>query len=921
MAIPRRRIVGIDLGTTNTVVAWAEPHARSRIELFPIPQWVTRRETQARSMLPSLLYAPLAAEVPADPWNDSPWVIGELARMRGQEVPGRLVSSAKSWLCHAAVDRMADILPWGGQPDADVPRVSPLEASARILLHVRTAWDQAYPQYPLADQQVVLTVPASFDQGARELTIAAAHRAGLTVRLLEEPQAAFYSYMHDEGLEPLRAVVGKRGEALILVCDIGGGTTDLTLIRAFEQANGALDISRVAVGRHLLLGGDNMDLALAHACEQRMTANGSRLDPARFGQLVLACKEAKEKLLGDAPPEDVPVTVLATGAALVGSTLSTRLGRIEAESLVLDGFFPEAPREARPARARSALVAFGLPYEPDPAITRHVAAFFARYAQVPGPDALLLNGGLFRAQGVSRRLTQVMTSWGGPPPALLPHTDPDLAVARGAVAYGLALAGHGLLIGGGAPHGYYVGLREAGSRTIRRALCVVPRGAQEGERYVASSTPLALRVGGPVRFELFASDAPVARVPGQVVGLDEDQFERLPPVAMTFDVPGAQPDQEVPVALEGELSAIGTLELACVEQNVAPPAKPRRFRLAFELREAVTEEPSEPEPGAGRVRTAGPGASRMQEAAAAIDRVFGKGRKDVKSREVKDLLRELERLLGERGTWRGELARELFDLIGPQYRARRRSPDHERMYWMLAGYCLRPGYGHPLDPQRVAMMEPLFVEGLAFPQETRNWQHFWIAWRRIAGGLSQDAQNTIRSVVDPFLAPPEHKLKKPKGFRPQAMGEMLEMASSLEKLPVERRTALGTWILERTWTDRDPRLWAAIGRLGARVPAYASVHHVIPARTAERWLEQLLREKWADLPSAPHAAAQLARRTGDRARDVSAQLRDQVVQRLQQAGAKPEWVQAVQEVVAMADAERAEFFGEELPLGLRLVED
>jgi molecular chaperone DnaK (HSP70) len=905
-----RLIVGIDLGTTHTVVAWA-PHPRSSqgrvaAEVFAVPQLVASAEVAPRPLLPSFLYAPPAGEAVDPAWRDGAWVIGAHARSRGQEMPGRLVSSAKSWLCHAAVDRTAAILPWGADVPEEVPRLSPVEASARLLRHVQATWDAAHPEAPLSRQQLILTVPASFDQAARELTLRAAADANLTVRLLEEPQAAFYDLLTRLGTDGLAALVDATGEATVLVCDVGGGTTDLTLIRVSRRDEG-LEVTRVAVGRHLLLGGDNMDLALAHACEGRLVAAPQTLDPRQFTQLTLACHVAKERLLGEAPPDDLPVSVAGRGATLFGNARSTRLTREETERIVLDGFFPPASRAERPRRSRTGLVAFGLPYEQDPAITRHVASFFARHQpQGEGPSALLLNGGVFRAAKVAARLVEVVQSWGTTPVQVLPAANPDLAVARGAVAYGMALAGDGLTIGGGAPHGYYVGLdAESG----RRALCVVPRGAKEGERHLATRHPLALRVGHAVRFDLFATDDATVDPPGAVVALDEERFMPLPPVTTTFD---DEAGGEVRVHLEGELSAIGTLDLACVED-----AGERRFRLAFDLRSPTESLRSRPS------QRPGPkiGGSRLGEARELIERTFGKGRKDVKPREVKDLVRNLERVLGERADWNTELARSLFDCLAQQHRSRRRSPDHERVFWMLTGFCLRPGFGHPEDGRRIKAMAPLFREGLTFTGEARGWQQFFIAWRRMAGGIAEPLQIQIRDRLDPFLAPEEAKLKKPKGFRPMGPDELLELASWLERVPIPRRVELGRWLLERTWTSRDPRLWAALGRVGARTPAYASVHHVVPPNVVERWLDHLLREKWKEVTSAARTAAQLARVTGDRSRDVSAEVRAAVERELVKVEAPSEWARGVREFVPVEETERALLFGEDLPVGLRLLDD
>jgi molecular chaperone DnaK (HSP70) len=921
-----RLAVGIDLGTTHTVVAWAPRDGSAAPRIFPIPQLVTAGEIAARPLLPSFLYAPLPEEIAADPWGDAPWILGELARRRGGEVPGRLVASSKSWLCHRGIDPTAAILPWGAsEEDTSLPRVAPVDAAARLLAHVAHAWNQAFPAHPLAEQDVVLTVPASFDEVARELTLSAAARAALPVRLLEEPQAAFYDFMDRAGSKGIEALLDEGcGDALVLVCDVGGGTTDLSLIRVARAPGGAarpFAITRVAVGRHLLLGGDNMDLALAHACEGRIVAAKTKLDAARFGQLVLACRAAKETLLGDDAPDDVPVTVLGKSASLLGGSLTTRLTRDEAERLVLDGFFPDASRDATPQRARGGLVAAGLPYERDVAVTRHVAHFFARHApDSKGPRALLLNGGVFRAARIASRLAATIQAWGGPPLATLPLADPDLAVARGAVAYALALAGRGVRIEGGAARGYYVGLDAPKDGGPRPAVCVVPRGAKEGVPQIAAGRTFALVVGTKVRFDLFASDE-ASSLPGEVVALDDDRFQALPPIAVAFE-PSARKAETVKVALEGELTAVGTLDLACVE--IAPPdpdltpdsgARPRRFRLAFQLREPAAEAPP---PGASsppsRARRSG------DQAREALLRVFGKGRPDVDAREVKDLVRELERLLGERASWTTALARDLFDVLAAEARGRRRSADHERVFWLLVGYCGRPGFGAPGDEDRAARLAPLFAERVLFPAEMRNWQQFWIAWRRLAAGLDAGAQTAMRDALDPLLAPSTARLKKPKGWKLEAEGDLLDLASSLERVAPARRSELGGWILERTWTSRDPRLWAALGRLGARVPAYAGLHHVVSALVAERWLDHLLREKWDTLPSAAEAAVRLARVTDDRARDVSERVRREVERRLTAASARPEWIRAVREHVPVEEAERAAFFGEGLPVGLRLIE-
>jgi molecular chaperone DnaK (HSP70) len=908
-------IVGIDLGTTNTVVGWTDPSSAAEPRVLELEQFVTAGETAPRPLLPSFLYAPLPDELAADPFGDAPYCIGEYARRRGVEVPGRLVASAKSWLCHPAVDREAPILPWGAADEPGAHKLSPVEASTRLLAHVRAEWQRAFPGRALAGETVVLTVPASFDEVARELTVRAAERAGLAVRLLEEPQAAFYDYVARAGTAELSGLAGTTREpSLVLVCDVGGGTTDLSLIRVTTDAAGAVELERVAVGRHLLLGGDNIDLALAALCEPRLIAPPERLEPRRFAALVHACRTAKEVLLGSEPPDEFPIRVLGLGSALVGSALSTSLTRADVERVVLDGFLPVVARGARPPGRRSGLVSFGLPYESEPAITRHVAEFLARHVPAGARlSAVLLNGGLFRAAKARERLVEAVAALTGEAPELLAHTDPDLAVARGAVVYGLSLLGRGLRIRGGTAHAFFVAAEAHGDGTTR-AVCVVPRGAHEGERHVAASRPLALRVGAPARFDLYASDDPHVYAPGEVIELDE-RFERLSPLVANFEVDGAASGSELRVVLEGELTPVGTVELACLEAGTDPRSR-RRFRLAFDLRKP-SEAASAPAPSARPSSL--PDAERLTKGLTAIDRVFGKGRKDVEARETKDLGRELERLFGKRSSWGGELSRALFDAVAPKHAARRRSPEHERVFWMTAGYCLRPGFGHPKDPERIALLAPLFEQGLTFPAEARGWKAYFTAWRRIAGGLDEPIQRRMRELLDPLLAGPDAKVKPPKAWRALAPEELLELASWLERVPAAERTALGDWLIERTWTQREPALWTAIGRIGARIPVYASAHYVVSPGSAERWLDHLLREKWRDVPTAAPAAVLLARRTGDRARDVSDAVRSEVVRALEAGGAPEHDVHCVREVVPVAATERAAWF-EDLPAGLRLLD-
>jgi molecular chaperone DnaK (HSP70) len=486
-----RYSVGIDLGTSNTVVAYA-PAGSNDIRVFEIEQLVGPGEVAAQPLLPSLRYHYAPGELKSEdlqlPWGEmeAPAVIGRFARTLGAQVPGRLVSSAKSWLSHAAVDRLAPILPWGAGDD--VEKISPVIASASYLAHVHAAWNERFPDAPLDAQDVVLTVPASFDEGARALTLEAARMAGLeTLRLLEEPQAAFYDWLfhHRETLAGELAAT-----RLVMIVDVGGGTTDLTLIQVAME-NGEPVLTRIGVGNHLMLGGDNMDLALAHLAERRLAGSDARLSAARLSQLVERCRAAKEQLLGDEAPDSASITLLGAGAKLIGGARSTDITRDEIEQIIVEGFFPKVSVDDRPGRSRGGIVEFGLPYASDPAITRHIAAFLGQHAgearkalgasadTIAIPDTLLLNGGVFRAGPLARRIADTLSGWRGEPVNVLANHDPDVAVARGAVAYALARGGHAPKIGGGSARSFFLLLED--DANAMRGVCVLPRGTEEGQ--------------------------------------------------------------------------------------------------------------------------------------------------------------------------------------------------------------------------------------------------------------------------------------------------------------------------------------------------------------------------------------------------------------------------------------------------------
>jgi molecular chaperone DnaK (HSP70) len=921
MSTLSRFLVGIDLGTTNCALAYIDRAAPGRhatsIRDFPVPQLVSPGETAARRLLPSCAYLPGEHELPSGatrlPWGERPVVVGEFARLQGARVPGRLVVSAKSWLSHPGVDRTAKILPWGA-PEV-VRRISPVKASALYLTHLREAWDHQFPEEPLSRQEVVLTVPASFDEVARELTVLAAREAGLEkLTLLEEPQAAFYSFAARHR-HRLREALGDH--RLILVCDVGGGTTDFTLIHAsLEGENPKLE--RLAVGDHLLLGGDNIDVALARRVEPRL---GGRIDAAQWSMLQSACRAAKETLLSDLGPEKLRVAVAGRGSRMVGRTLSAELTREEVVEVVLDGFFPRTSPDERPTRmSRAGLQELGLPYASDPAVTRHLAAFLQEHAaqveealgvnlggRPPRPDAILVNGGVFTPPSVGERLREVVSGWfpERKPVALLATDALDLVVARGAAWYGLVRRGQGLRIGGGTARAYFVGIEAPGSRA-RELVCLIPRHLEE-QVEIEIPRPFALVLGRPVRFPLYATSRAPAEHPGDLATLDEEVFEALPPIETVLQ--GAPSDTggeatEVPVRLRALLTEIGTLELWCAALD-----REARWKLEFRLRGAGDEE----QPSAPALP------KRYGEARALVERLYGTGTLRLDLREVKSLPRELERILGPRSQWPIHLLRELWSVLHAVRAGRRHSPEHERVWFGLCGFCLRPGFGAPLDDWRAAETFQLFDEGLQFPDEAPTWSAWWLLWRRVAGGLGAAAQSRILDRVASRLKPGPAGLKEPRNQR-EGQDEMIRLVGSLERLSVAAKLQIGQWLLERVERDgpTPPLLWA-IGRLGARVPFYGSANASIPAPQAAAWAKRLLALPRARPEDLALALALLTRRTGDRARDVEPALRARVEARLVDSGAPQLFLRMVREVVELGAVERQRFFGESLPAGLKLL--
>ncbi len=922
----RQFIVGIDLGTTNSAVSWVDLRAGAAsgapIGVFRVPQLVAPGEVSPLlPVLPSFLYLPSAYELPDDsirlPWaGPERRVVGVLARDHGAGVPARLVSSAKSWLCHGGVDRRAKILPWGAA--GEIRKVSPIEATAAYLDHIRRAWNHARQDEDLhlEHQIVVLTVPASFDEVARDLTVEAARMAGLPdIVLLEEPVAAFYSWLTRHETDWDRHV--RPGE-LILVCDVGGGTTDFTLI-SLQPSEGGPRFERIAVGDHLILGGDNMDLALARGIEVGLGKGAGGFGGDRWKALCHQCRQAKEAIL-DGADDRRRITLVGEGSRLIAGTLTADLDRRALEETVLEGFFPLLERDAAPPpTARRGIAEFGLPYEPDPAITRHLGRFLDRHrADVaaalgrsdPAPDVILFNGGALKPAAVQARIRAAVGKWFGRCAAELPRVlenpAPDLAVALGAAYYGRVKIGQGVRVGSGSARSYYLGISrenpQAGAPAGRQAICLVERGLQEGSRIRLEDRKFEVLANQPVVFDLFSSSFRSGDRVGDILSVD-DSLTPLPPIQTVVEFGRKGRQAAIPVHLEAEFTEIGTLALWC-----RSTATPHRWQLQFQLRR--TEAAPETLDRAVLENMAVAGVLELVKAGLAPS---------ADPRRLDSLVRDIAEEVGrERDQWPLALIRTMADTLLDMVDARRSGAAHEIRWLNLTGFCLRPGFGDAFDPARIQRLMRIYPKGPVFAGNAQVRAEWYILWRRVAGGLKAGQQRQFVQDLTPlFFAKTGAQVR----MSPQERLEAWMAVANMERLAVGDKVRWGALLMsELTPRKSKAQHFWALSRLGARALLYGPADRVIPPETAQEWIGLLLQRQWSNPNPVAAAVAQMARKTGDRVRDLDAAAVAGVLAWMRASGAPGDQVQLLDEAVPIAAGEKSVIFGESLPAGLILVE-
>jgi molecular chaperone DnaK (HSP70) len=930
-----RYIIGIDLGTTNISVSYVDTEASpGQIKDFNVKQIIAPGETDALKLYPSFYYDVAESEFAesslAMSWDKTPkkYVTGIFAREHGSKVPGRQVSSAKSWLSHSGVDRTAPLLPWHAAED--VEKISPVTASSKYLTHIREAWNYLYPEYSFEEQDIIITVPASFDEVARELTVEAAAMAGIKrIVLLEEPQAAFYAWIQLH-VKDWRSKV-QPGQT-ILICDIGGGTTDFTMIQVRGNSDGTVQFYRIAVGDHLILGGDNIDLALAYHVEQVMLKE-TKLTPRQFGTLVGVCRKAKEILLGDNAPEKYTISIPGSGSSLIGGSIQVELDRESVEKILIDGFFPFTSITAMPSRRQSGFQEFGLPYAADAAVTRYLASFLTSHRNAAAqfsqnkqgdpskPDIVLFNGGVLASSKIKRRILDVLRSWYSSDetpwePIVFENENPDLAVSRGAAYYGLVRRGGGVRINAGLARSYYIGVE---TNNGLQAFCLAPAGLQEGEHVDLKDRYFDLLIRQPVEFPLFVSSKRTTDKPGDLIEPDPLEMYALPPIRTVLRSGRKIEADTAKVILNVKLTEIGTLDLWCSEVGGN-----REWKLQFDVRSAtrtdisahVTDGESE-----GVIDS-----EVVERCRTVILETFQK--KDILN-TPQNLIKNLEAVTeADRTQWPPSLLRAFWEIILEQEHFRSMDPVYEARWLNVLGFSLRPGYGYAVDDWRIKQTWLIFQKGVIHLKNQACIAEWWVLWRRIAGGLNSGQQQALampliaalKTVYKDVTMKRQAKGKSEIKFGLQEQCEIWRLLGSLEHLKSSQKEELGSLavqkVIGRGDTTADAAIWA-LGRFGARVPMYGPLNELVSQEIAAQWANFLVSNA---KPNATTTLAlmQICRKCNDRYRDIDDVTREKVIVYMHQNKTGHHFIELIKNGGSLDDEEKSSVFGEQLPRGLKV---
>ncbi|MDP1835198.1 MAG: Hsp70 family protein [Chlamydiales bacterium] len=906
-----RYLIGIDLGTTNSAVSFFDTEGNQGVQQFSLQQLTNRGFVQERSTLPSFCYLTLTGEwSPGDvklPWSKSAsFITGELAREQGALVPTRLISSAKSWLCNSAADRTDRILPVSAEESI---RISPVEATRRYLDHMRAAWNHSMardnPDAEMEAQEVILTVPASFDEVARTLTARAAQEAGLTrVTLLEEPQAAFYEWIRSHESDWQHML--KAGQRIV-VCDVGGGTTDFSLIEVVDK-DGVLGFQRLAVGDHLLLGGDNMDAFLAHQFAQRFQTE--ELSPTQWLQLRHEARKAKEALLAESSPAAThTVRLQAAGSRIVAGSLSNEVSAAEVQQLLLDGFFGIYPQqEALTLRKRPGIRSLGLPYEEEASITKHLAHFLFQHGQLTSaPEYILFNGGAMKPAIFQQAIVESIAKWyDSAKPTILKNSSLDLSVSRGATYYGRTRRGLGVRIGGGTPRTYYlkIEVKNASGSVTNKALTLLPRGSEEGASYESDHT-FHLAPNRPVSFQLYSSHVRLHDQSGSLIDIVPEEMQGLPPVQTVIRFgKGATDAERIPVRIGLTLTPIGTLALWLRSENTT-----HRWNLEFQMRQASGQEDSLASLGPERSDELHDD-SHLQETKELVADIFLQKTTTSPAKAVEAI--ELV-LNSPKQEWPPSILRAIADTLLDIADKRKTSLEIERRWWNLLGYCLRPGCGYPLDDHRIQRIWKILLSETSNDIELQIQR--LILLRRISGGLNRGQQTQLANALV--------SIKPPKIFKGQDLYQYTERVrtlASFERIDQKLKVRIGDGLLARIIAGQavEPEYWA-LGRLATRSLLFASLPHVVPVAQCVIWIEKLLEAKQANQQWLAFPLAQMSRQTDHPEINVPGNLADRIRQQFHGTPSDQAFIKY--QKPPTEHAQQNALFGESLPAGLLLVID
>ena len=915
----KQYVIGIDLGTTNSAVSYVDMAAKKQngkeksVKVFNVPQLTGHGEFTKVPVLPSFLYIPgkydISEKMLKHPWKKREDLFaGTFARDHGSKIPSRLVSSAKSWLCNQTADRKAKILPWGSE---GFEKVSPVAATSEYLLHIRNAWNHYVKDEDqfLENQFVVITVPASFNEAARDLTMEAVKTAGFGsfVTLLEEPLAAFYSWLINHETDWQKHV---KADDLILVCDVGGGTTDFSLI-SLKESKGSPRFERIAVGDHLILGGDNIDLALAGKVESKFKSK-SGLTSDKWKTLCYRCREAKEKILGKGE-ESVRITIKGEGRSLISGTLAADLTREDVETILRDEFYPYVEStQSLNIDSGKEITDFGLPFEKESAVTRHIIRFLENHredvkknlSKDPLPDFILFNGGTLKPVLVQERIRQAIGKWFNAGeselPQILENQIPELAVGIGASYYGLVKQGKGVKVGSGSPRSYYIGVLDK-EKNSSKAVCIVERGLDEGSVIDLTQMKYEVRANEPVSFDIYYSSYRSGDTAGEIITVD-DSFSSMTPIQTIIKFGQNGRRKIIPVTIGAEYTEMGTLSMYC-HSGVSD----HKWKLQFQLRDLSNSVKSS--------ETEVYDEGLIKDACKRIHQVFTD--ESDKDDALKSIAGQIEKIVGQKKThWSLSFLRTIVDKLLELENTRKYTADHEARWLNLTGFCIRPGFGDAFDEERLRKLWKIYLAGVAFEKRVQNRLEWWVFIRRIAAGLKAGQQRQFFQDISPLLI--KGKTTKSK-LPPQEQVELWMAAGNMERLLVKDKVVLAKSLLPilKPGKKQDNMFWV-LSRLGARELLYGSVDRVVPAKEVIKWIHPIMKKTGQKNVPVENMMVQISRKTGDRTRDMDQETVLKIVDWLRDRNAKKSSIRAMTEKMKIAAQEKNAQFGEKLPAGLVL---